>query len=39
MDELIKELVKICTEFESKLLEAEKKILETWEKENEEDNL
>lgn len=39
VDELIKELVRICTEFESKLLEAEKKILETWEKENEENNL
>jgi len=39
MDELIKELIKICTEFESKLLEVEEQILEAWEKENEEDNL
>lgn len=39
VNELIKELVRICKEFESKLLEAEKKILETWEKEHEENNL
>ena len=39
MDELIKELIKICTEFESELLEAEKRILEAWEKEDEENNL
>jgi hypothetical protein len=39
MDELIKELIKICTEFESMLLEVEEQILEAWEKENEEDNL